>query len=39
VVKAHGGTLDITSRPDRGTLVKLLLPRIAGQDAEGGGAS
>ena len=28
VVKAHGGTLDITSAPGQGTVVRLRLPRI-----------
>lgn len=32
VVKAHGGTLDIVSQPDRGTCVKVVLPRIPGPD-------
>jgi signal transduction histidine kinase len=28
VVKAHGGTIDITSQPGQGTCVKLRFPRI-----------
>ena len=29
VVNAHGGTIDITSQPGRGTTVKLRFPRIS----------
>jgi CheY-like chemotaxis protein len=29
VIKAHGGSIDIASRPGQGTVVKLRLPRIA----------
>jgi PAS domain S-box-containing protein len=28
VIKAHGGTIDITSQPGQGTLVKIRIPRI-----------
>jgi len=28
VVKAHGGTIEISSQPGRGTLVKVRLPRV-----------
>ena len=28
VIKAHGGTIDIASKPGQGTVVKIKLPRI-----------
>ena len=38
VVKAHGGTLEITSQPGRGTQVKLRMPRHL-EPAPGAGAA
>jgi PAS domain S-box-containing protein len=36
VVKAHGGTLDLSSLPGRGTTVRLRFPRIPAPETGGG---